>query len=323
MSGLRVRLATAALLVVGVLLIDACGGAGGSTHGVTDAEGAAPAPRADGLVDVHTITYRSSFDGSRVTGLAAVPRAVPSRGCIIWQFGFGSKKEDSSRVWPSFASLGLTTFSIDFRDHGARASSVAETERVPKDPKLLAQVIRGTVGDLHSAVDYLEKQPYCRQNVAYGGVSLGGAIGTILAATDKRVKAAVLVVTPGSWREVVTAPGVGLFPGVARHPAKLAAALRLLSPLDPARFVGRISPRPVLILSGVQDTTVLMPNSRLLQAAARGPKTIMDFTGGHDPTLGAAGASNAQAITSFLLRHLVEPTYGISGNANGTFVMQQ
>jgi cephalosporin-C deacetylase-like acetyl esterase len=311
----RVRLATAALLAAGSLLVGGCGGGGVSTHGVT-------APRPEGLVDVHTVTYRSSFDGSHVTALVALPRAVTSRGCVIWQFGYGSTKEEASLAWQGLASLGLTTFGIDLRDHGARASSAAQTERVRLDPSLYAEVIRGTVGDLHSAIDYLEKQPYCRGNVAYAGVSLGGAIGAILAATDDRVKAAVLMVTPGSWRAVVTAPGAPLVPGVTHDPAGLAAALRILSPLDPARFIGRISPRPVLILSGLVDTTVVISNSRLLQAAARQPKTIVDYRGGHDPFSGAVGSSNGQAIASFLLRYVVEPTYGISGNANGTFLQR-
>jgi pimeloyl-ACP methyl ester carboxylesterase len=274
-------------------------------------------PRPDGLVNVQTITYRSSFDGSRVAALVAIPRGVPSCGCVIWQFGYGSTKEDSSLGWQGFASLGLTTVSIDFRYHGARASGAAETEQVLTNPCILPKLIRGTVGDLHSLIDYLEKQPYCSRNIAYGGVSLGGAIGTILAATDKRVKAAVLVVTPGAWRAVRPAD-----PGIARRPGVLAAFARLLSPLDPDRFIGQISPRPVLILSGINDQTVPLSTARALQAAARQPKTIIDYDGGHNPLEGNDASGNAQAVASFLLRNVVEPTYGITAKADGTFLQQ-
>jgi pimeloyl-ACP methyl ester carboxylesterase len=305
----RARLAAAALLAVGSLLVGGCGGGGRVTHTVTSG------PQPDGLVNVHTITYRSSFDGSRVAALVAIPRGVPSRGCVIWQFGFGSTKKDSSLGWQGFASLGLTTVSIDFRDSGARASSPTEYEQVLTNPNVLPKVIRGTVGDLHSLIDYLEKQPYCWRNIAYGGVSLGGAIGTILAATDKRVKAAVLIVTPGAWRTVRPTD-----PGVASRPGRLATFVRLLSPLDPDRFIGRISPRPVLILSGTNDQTVPPSNARALQAAAQQPKTIIDYNGGHNPAEGPDASSNGQAVASFLLRNIVEPTYGISANANGTFL---
>lgn len=309
------RLAVAALLAVGSLLVGGCGGAGkssGVTHGA----------RPDGLLNVRTIAYRSSFDGSEVTGLVAIPRGVASRGCVIWQFGLGSTKEDSEAAWQGLATLGLTTFSIDFRDQGARASSSTEYLQAARHANTFAQLIRGTVGDLRSAVGYLEKQPYCSRNVAYAGVSLGGVIGTILAATDKRVKAALLIATPGTFRASLTTPGVPVLPGVDGHPAQLAAALRILSPLDPARFVARISPRPVLIMSGTKDTTVLLSNARLLQAAARRPKTVIDYDGGHNPAVGPAAPGVAQAIASFLLRHVVEPTYGIFGNENGTFDQQ-
>jgi pimeloyl-ACP methyl ester carboxylesterase len=269
--------------------------------------------RLDGEVSVRTITYRSSFDGSRVAALVAVPRALPSRGCVIWQFGLGSKKEDSSVTWPGFASLGLTTVSIDFRYHGARAGPT-DSEQLRRNPTMLPNLIRGTVGDFHSLIDYLEKQAYCSRNIAFGGVSLGGAIGTIVAATDKRVRAAVLAVTPGSWRGVPSADA-----WTRRRPRLIAEFYRLMAPLDPDRFIGHISPRPVLILSGINDQIVLLPNARVLQAAAREPKTIIDYKGGHNPVEGPEASANADAVASFLLRNIVEPTYGITGHANGTF----
>jgi dienelactone hydrolase len=277
-----------------------------------------PTPRSDGLVQVQTVAYRSSLDGSRITGLVATPRASVSRGCVIWQYGLGSRKEDSSKAWQVLAALGLTTFSIDFRHHGARGG-LQELEHVVRNPKSIAELIRGTVADLRSAVEYLDKQSYCHRNIAYAGISLGGIVGSMLAATDNRVKAAVFMSTPGTVRAVLNTPGVPVLPGIARDPARLQAALQVLSPLNPARFIGRISPRPIAILSGLDDKIVTISNARLLQKAARRPKTIVDYRGGHDPTSGPAASSNGRAVAGFLLRYVVEPTYGISGNANGTF----
>jgi fermentation-respiration switch protein FrsA (DUF1100 family) len=309
------RVALAALPAVGALMVNACGGGGAATHGQTSGE-------PDGLVEGHTVTYTSSFDGSPVTALVATPRAGPSRGCVIVQYGLGSKKEDSAQTWQAMAALGLTTVSIDIRYHGARASSPTQLEQVVRNSNTIAEMLRGTVADLRSAIDVLEKQPYCRHNVAYVGTSLGGGIGTILAATDKRVKAAAIISTPGTFRATLTTPGIPYLPGVAHHPRDLAAALRILSPLDPARFIGRISPRPVLIMSGREDETVPLSSARVLQAAARKPSTIVDYNGGHDPASGPDATSNAQAIASFLLRNIVEPTYGVSGNANGGFTQR-
>jgi cephalosporin-C deacetylase-like acetyl esterase len=309
-------------VIVGLVACALLAGSWLATRRDASGKQATATPRLDGLVDVHTVTYRSSFDGSAVSALVARPRAASSRGCLIWENGLGSKKEDSAEAAQGFATLGLTTFSIDLRHHGARASNPADLEQAMSESKRIAELIRGTVGDLHSAVGYLQKQPYCRRNVAYAGISLGGIIGTILTATDDRVKAAVLMSTPGTFRAAMTRGTQPILHGIARDAARLAAAVRTLSPLDPARFAGRISPRPVLILSGLADKSLVISDIHRLQAAARKPKTIVEYRGGHDPLAGPAAASNAEAVASFLLRYIVEPTFGVSGNANGTFAQQ-
>jgi fermentation-respiration switch protein FrsA (DUF1100 family) len=178
-------------------------------------------------------------------------------------------------------------------------------------------LVTGTVTDLRHAVNYLFAQPICRQNIAYGGVSLGGVIGVQLAAVDSRIRVLVLASVPGTLRAAITSPAIvaggEVLPGLSRDPVKLAAAVRILAPLDPARAIGRIAPRPVMILSGREDTAVSFSSALELQRAARAPKTIVDYNGGHEP-FGANGApsqSNTQAVIQFLLRYLVEPTYGL------------
>jgi pimeloyl-ACP methyl ester carboxylesterase len=288
-----------ALLVVALVIALVVGGRGGS-----EPEQGTGGGRPEGLVDVRTVTYRSSFDDTDVTGLAAIPRGVTPRGCVIWQYGFRSTKEDSHYAWQPLAALGLTTFSIDFRFHGARGSGEAGYREVLAQPAKFRAMMRGTLGDLRSAIDHLEKQPYCAKNIAYVGVSLGGAIGTILAARDQRVKAAALLVTPGTWSGVPTVPAG-------------------LSAFDPDRYVGKIAPRPVLIMSGRTDTTVAIANARRLHAAARRPRTIVDFDGGHDPAAGPDAVNNANAVFSFLLRTVVEPSYDIHGQEDGTFKLER
>lgn len=289
-------------LAVGALVITLlAGGRGGREPEPEQGPGGG---RPEGLVDVRTVTYRSSFDDTDVTGLAAIPRGVTPRGCVIWQYGFRSTKEETLNAWQALAALGLATFSIDFRFHGARGSGEAGHQDVLEQPAKFRAMVRGTVGDLRSAIDHLEEQPYCAKNIAYVGVSLGGAVGTILAAGDPRVKAAVLVVTPGTWSGLPTVPAGA-------------------SAFDPDRYVGKIAPRPVLIMSGRSDTTVPIANARRLEAAARRPKTVVEFDGGHDPATGRDGVDNANAIISFLLRTVVEPTYGVDGHTDGIFLVEE
>jgi pimeloyl-ACP methyl ester carboxylesterase len=284
----------AAVLVTAVLL----GGCGGGKSG---REGGG---RPEGLVNVRSVHFDSSFDGTRVNGTVAVPRAVTPRGCVIWQYDAGSTKETSAPAWQGLATLGLAGFAIDLRYHGDRASGPTEYRQALREPKKFRELVRGSVEDLRSAIGYLEKQPFCKENVGYVGVGLGGAIGTILAAEDKRVKAVALVSTPGTWRGVSTVPG-----GDAS--------------VDPDRFVGKIAPRRVLILSGNADKVVAPSSARSLQAAAREPKTVVDFRGGHDPAVGPDAVGNAETVFSFLLRTIVEPSYHIDGREAGTFALER
>jgi dienelactone hydrolase len=295
MGALRRGAGTAALL-----LLAAAGCAGGSrSTTTTHSDGSTSSARVRGLVSIRHVTYRRP-DGSSVTGLVAIPRTDERRGCLIWQGGLGSTKESSAIAWQGAAALGLATFSIDFH-LGGRALSAEAQLRAAQDPAAFVALIRDTVADLQGAVAYLRRQPYCRANVAYAGISFGGVVGTMLAATDRGVDAVVLMSTPGTFGP---------------------EARKLLDSVEPARFVARIAPRPLLILSGKQDELVPPSSALALQEAARAPKSIVRYDGGHDPLHGAAAAGNANAIASFLLRDVVEPTFGISASAKGTYTQR-
>ncbi len=270
------------------------------------------ATRPDGLVQAERIVY-TTFDGTRVPAIFAVPYGTV-RACLIWEDGLGSTKYDSESVWQGAAKIGLATFSIDLRDHGERGST-AELLRVVREPAALAALVTGTVRDLQRAVAYLDTQPECHHQVGYAGLSLGGIIGTLLTAGDPQVRVAVLMSTPPTWNALIHSTAHvaiddlrGIFlPGLAGHPAQLRAALRILSPLDPDRYVGRIAPRPLLILAGRDDPIVPPSAAAVFEAAARQPKTIINYDGGHLPLQGVSArvaTANATAITVFLFEHL-------------------
>ena len=49
----------------------------------------------------------------------------------------------------------------------------------------------------------------------------------------------------------------------------------LLVPLEPARYVARISPRPLLMVNGARDSLIPRANVDALYEAARQPKDIL------------------------------------------------
>jgi pimeloyl-ACP methyl ester carboxylesterase len=311
------RAATALLAAaVGAIALAGCGHSGAARSpttrppvGVYDAQ--VVQTRTDGLVQAQRVEY-TTFDGTRVPALFAVPLGGRTQACLIWENGLGSTKEQSEAYWQGAARIGLATFSIDLRDHGQRGT-LPELLRVIRSPAALAALVTGTVRDLERAVTYLDTQPECHHEVAYAGLSLGGIIGTLLTAMDPNVNAAVLMSVPATWNAIIFSTAdvdelrSAFLPGVSTHPAQLQAALRILSPLDPGRFVCRIAPRPLLILSGRQDPVVPPSTARVFQADACRPKTIINYTGGHLPLNGPSASSNAGAIAAFLFSHLVDP----------------
>jgi dienelactone hydrolase len=253
---------------------------------------------------VQRITYAAS-DGTRVPALLAVPRHPEPSGCLMYQGGLGTKKEAAFRIWPAATALGFATLTIDPRHTGARASKSEPLDDVLRSPDRVVSTLRENVVDLRRGLDYLERRPECRHKVGYLGTSLGGILGALLAGDDSRIDAAVLTSLGATWRERLLYSKLVL-PGIAKQPKKMEAALRKLSPFDPARWVARISPRPVMLVNGRKDPSVPAVDALNLAAAAHDPKTILFHEGGHDPFARPHGVGVARAVADFLLDNVID-----------------
>ena len=184
---------------------------------------------------------------------------------MIYQGGIGQTKEQSTAIAQGATALGLSTFTIDPRDTGARGGRGKLREDI-KSPEAMATVIDDSVVDLRRGIDYLETRRECRHNIAYLGTSFGAVLGAIVAGQDPRIKAVILTSIGPTWRSALLAnnqvkrtdPSVPfvLLPGIDKNLARFNAAVRILKPYDPATWVARISPRPVLIINGRNDPLV-------------------------------------------------------------------
>jgi cephalosporin-C deacetylase-like acetyl esterase len=292
------------------MLLGGCGG--GSTQSVPKHPFAYDARRPllaqvvqtarDGPVDVRSLSY-VTFDGTRVPALFAIPSRHQVLGCLIFQPGVGAPKETAAPLWPGAAKLGLAVFTIDPRYTGARAGIVTESQ-VLSNPDLVAGFFRDDVIDLRRGLDYLESQPMCRHNVGYLGVSEGGILGTLLSGTDSRIRAAVVASVGATFRaRLFYSPYI--LPGIVRNAQQFHAALHELSPLDPARWIDKISPRPVMIIDGLNDPAIPIIDALDLAAAAHQPKVLLLHRGGHNPFAGPQASQVDRQIAAFLTAHLV------------------
>lgn len=248
----------------------------------------------------------TSFDGERVPALLAIPRGRSGpMPCVIVQGGIGFTKDEARDFWPFFAGLGAATFSIDARFHGERATSGVTVAKAANEPSLLVRMLRESVIDLRRAIDYLQTRRECdSRRIGYMGLSFGSFLGSLLAGADERVQAPVLVVSGADWRAFFSSSDA-LLPGLRLRPRAFERALKVLAPLDPERWVGRIHPRPVLILNARRDEAIPRASAEALHRAARPPKRIVWYQGDHVTFDGDEAARVFSIIQGWFRQRLV------------------
>lgn len=231
------------------------------------------------------ITYWSQ--GKRVPAYFTTP--VKREGkvpCIVILSGFGGSKEEARGLWEPMAQFGFATFALDARLHGERGTR-NQLEKAARTAKGMRATLQGTAVDTLRALDYLATHKVCDpKRFGIFGQSMGAFVATMVAGTDKRVRATVLLSGGASWRTLFTKTkaledaGVGVV-ATRRDPKKLDAAVKVLDPIDPKRWVGKISPRPVFMINGRSDSVVPPASAKALHAAAKEPKDIDWYKGDH------------------------------------------
>ena len=188
------------------------------------------------------------------------------RSAVIVLHGHGGNRYTSI----AYASCLFPRFTVilpDFRGHGdseGRHTSIGYHERQ----------------DVIAAAEYLHGQGYDRIGVL--GVSMGAATAILAAAESPLIDAVAadsgfamlrLAVAEGARQMGYPKPLVRLL----AHLACRASAWRLRHPMDavdPLHQVGRIAPRPLLLIHGEADGLIPVDSAHRLYAAAGEPKEL-------------------------------------------------
>jgi fermentation-respiration switch protein FrsA (DUF1100 family) len=242
---------------------------------------------------VRQILFEFTSRGDRVPGRLWLPREE-SRApfpLVLLQHGAGGSKRSNylDAAGLPWAERGAAVASIDFPLHGERASAKL-TEALlaglatpaPLESEVARQLwgefVRQAVRDLSRALDALVlRDEVDGARTAYAAFSLGSIVGARFCADDPRPRAAALALGGG---------GVG--------PPEL----------DPACCIGRLAPRPVLLLNATHDERVPRAAAEALHAAAREPKEVVWVEGGHRDLRGRA----LKIMWRFLARALEVPS---------------
>ena len=133
-------------------------------------------------------------------------------------------------------------------------------------------------------LDYLVGLPAVDPDrLALVGASFGGFFAPVAAATDPRVTNLGLLYAGGDLAGLLAAHLEEEIPPPAAILGADLASLRLQR-LEPVRYVGAVSPRPVLLVNGLYDDLVVRASAQALIRATRQPRDVVWLPTGHlDP----------------------------------------
>jgi len=221
-------------------------------------------------IKVEVLSYESSA-GVRVTArLYHAPGAAGGGPGLVFLHGGTGVGKDSpgyKQLYDHFARAGVTTLGIDLQYFGERATDLMqEFTEEEKHEKLynqpgtyLAWVIQ-TVKDAGRGLDLLVQRGVAPNRIGLVGFSRGAQLAPIVGGADKRF-AAVTMIIGGHFD--------------FRETGHQAAAC-------PANYIGRISPRPLLMVNGDADPDYIRATSvEPLQRLAKEPREIIWLDTGH------------------------------------------
>jgi hypothetical protein len=115
--------------------------------------------------------------------------------------------------------------------------------------------------------------------IALAATSFAVPFATIAAAADQRFRNVALIYGAGDLPSVVAA-NLAVRPRALRRPAAWLATRPFID-FAPERFVGRIAPRPIVMVNGIDDPQMPVAAVRRLYNAARPPKALIWLRTGH------------------------------------------
>jgi Serine hydrolase (FSH1) len=150
----------------------------------------------------------------------------------------------------------------------------------------LRQVGFKSVDHIGVSLDWISSLPETdTNNISIISVSFGVFTGVPAAATDSRVDRLVVVQAGGGLGTILTANAQRLQISGTPWIAGIIGGV-ILAPFEPNKYIGRFSPRPVLLVSGESDQLFPPSSIQSLFDHAREPKEWIRYKSGHvDPSL--------------------------------------
>jgi uncharacterized protein len=198
-----------------------------------------------------------SRDGTKLTGWF-IHTVGEAKGTVVHCHGNAQNMTSHWQFVKFLPADGFNLFVFDYRGYGRSEGSPSR---------------KGTIEDARAAVDHvMARKGVDPARVAIFGQSIGGAIATVVAAEDPRIRGAIIDSAFSSYRDEA-AHAMRQNPITWLFAWPLSRVL-IGSSFDPVDYVGKIAPRPVLFIHGVNDQVAPSKMSQTLMTAAGQPKEL-------------------------------------------------
>jgi dipeptidyl aminopeptidase/acylaminoacyl peptidase len=233
-------------------------------------------------------TVELTSDGVRLAAHLVFPKgAVPAAHGLVLCHGFPAAAAASVAAGQGYPELaerlaneaGWAVLTVSFRGTGQSEGNFS---------------LGGWLADLKVAIDALIATPGV-DGVWICGFAAGGALALCAAGEDDRVRGVAAFAAPADFSDrasdargfVAQARAAGVIRD-AKFPPDLGAWARELREIRPLGLVGKIPPRPILLVHGSNDEVVPLLDARALADAAEGEVELRVLTGAghrlrHDP----------------------------------------
>lgn len=217
-------------------------------------------------------------EGERVPGLMALPYDDGDPApCIIFLHGIGQRKEFLDEIAGPYVAAGFAMATFDQYTRGERkfdGTIFAEAAALRRRGAL-------TVNETRRLIDYLTTRDDIDAHRIYLlGASYGAITGSIAAAFDERIQACVFTYGGADLPKLLDGRESRAELGMFTTPLATFAAW-FLAPMEPADYVGRIAPRPVMFQNGMHDGLISNASAKAFHEAAGEPKEIVWYDSDH------------------------------------------
>jgi dienelactone hydrolase len=252
-----------------------------------DYDSKAPVDVKEGKVDerngilIKDITFASPKHGRVGAYLIIPPGHGPFAGLMFGHWGLGTRSEFIPEAL-LYAQAGVVSILPDYpwSRSAEWRKNVDDIEHPESDRDTYIQAVI----ELRRAIDVLQSLPNVdAKRIGYVGHSYGAQWGAILSATDKRLRACVLIGGVAAGEDIWNSPDPDLVAFKKRNPeATLKKYVEVNSVLDAVRYVPYAAPTPLLLQFARYERYFDEASMKKYENAASNPKQVYWYDTGHE-----------------------------------------